>query len=177
MNLDDHKYMYIRSLIFLGIFILLHYTYDWFPNIVVQIFSGTNESPFQHMKIGFYSYIILMLIEFLVFRKKIADNTKYLFSRIISTVILPWIIFIIFFLSRVFYPWEMHFVVEIITAQLSTYISVLIIGYIELDTIKIEYGTRLKVIFVILMTLLIVEFTAFTFYLPWHDVLTDPYAS
>lgn len=176
MNLDDYKYIYIRSLIFLGLFILLHYTYDWLPNIAFQIFSGTNESPFQHMKIGFYSYIILLLIEFLVFRKKITDNTKFLFSRIFSTVILPWVIFIIFFLTRVFYPGEMNFVVEIISAQVSTCISVLIIGFIELDSIKIEYGTRLKVILVILLILLIIEFTAFSFYLPWHDVLTDPYA-
>jgi hypothetical protein len=70
----------------------------------------------------------------------------------------------------------MHFVVEIISAQATTYISVLILGFIELDIIKLEFGKRLKVLLVILLILLIVEFTAFTFYLPWHDVLTDPYA-
>ena len=46
-----------------------------------QIISGIDESVFQHMKIGFYSYIILMVIEFLVFKKKIADNSKFLFSH------------------------------------------------------------------------------------------------
>ncbi len=175
MNLDDNKYIFVRSLILLGIFIILHYTYDFFPNIVVQIFSGINESVFQHMKIAFYSYIILMIIEFLAFKKKITDNTGFLFSRIFSAIFYPWIVFMVFFFTRVIYPWQMHFVVEIISAQVTVYVSALIIGFIELDIMKIEFGKRLKIILVILIILLIVEFTAFTFYLPWHDVLTDPY--
>ncbi|MHA2287471.1 MAG: DUF6512 family protein [Promethearchaeota archaeon] len=176
MNLDDNKYIYIRSLIFLGIFILLHYTYDFFPNIVFQIFSGIDESVFQHMKIGFYSYVILTLLEFAIFRKKITNNSKYLFSRIFSMVLYPWIMFILFFFTRVIYPLQMHFVVEIISAQITVYITALILGFIEIDIIKIDFGNRLKVILLILIVLLIVEFTAFTFYLPWHDVLMDPYA-
>jgi len=76
MNLDDNKYIYIRGLILLGIFIILHYAYDFFPNVVFQIFSGINESVFQHMKIAFYSYIILTIIEFFVFKKKITDTIR-----------------------------------------------------------------------------------------------------
>jgi hypothetical protein len=69
----------------------------------------------------------------------------------------------------------MHFVVEIISAQITVFIAALILGFIELDIRKLEFGKRLKVIMLILIVLLIVEFTAFTFYLPWHDVLADPY--
>ncbi len=176
MNLDDHKYMYIRSLIFLGIFILMHYTYKFFPNVVIQIFSAIDESVFQHMKIGFYSYAILTLIEYLAFKKKIADKTRFLFSRSFSAIFYPWLLFMFFFFTRVIYPWQMHFVVEIISAQSVVYISVLILSFIELDTMKIEFGKRLKIILLILIILLIVEFTAFTFYLPWHDVLAEPYS-
>ena len=175
MNLDDHKYIYIRSLVFLGIFIVLHYTYDLFPIIVFQIISGIDESVFQHMKIGFYSYIILMIIEFFVFKKQIVDNTKFIFSRIFSAIFYPRVMFMFFFFTRVVYPWQMHFVVEIISAQITVFIAALILGFIELDIRKLEFGKRLKVIMLILIVLLIVEFTAFTFYLPWHDVLADPY--
>ncbi|MFX0011268.1 MAG: hypothetical protein ACFE9R_13210, partial [Candidatus Hermodarchaeota archaeon] len=148
---------------------------DWFPNIAFQIFSGIDESVFQHMKIGFYSYIIYMLIEFLVFRKKINNNTRFFFSRIFSAVFYPWVMFMIFFFTRVIYPGEMYFIFEIISAQICTYISVLILGFIELDLIKLDYSRRLKVLLLILIILLIIEFTAFSFYLPWHDVLKDPY--
>lgn len=36
------------------IFMLLHYLYDWYPNDSTAIFSGINESVYQHMKIGFF---------------------------------------------------------------------------------------------------------------------------
>ena len=176
MKLDDNKYIFIRSLILLGIVIVLHYTYKFFPNVVFQIFSAIDESVFQHMKIGFYSYIILTIIEYLAFKKKIVNKTKFLFSRIFSAFFYPWVIFMFFFFTRVIYPWQMHFVVEIISAQAVVYVSALILGFIELDTIKIEFGKRLKVISLILIILLVIEFTAFTFYLPWHDVLANPYA-
>jgi hypothetical protein len=69
----------------------------------------------------------------------------------------------------------MHYIVEIISAQATVYVSALILGFIELETIKMEYGKRLKVLLVGLIILLIVEFTAFTLNLPWHDVLANPY--
>lgn len=176
MNLDDKKYIYIRSLILLGILIILHYTYKFLPNVVFQIFGAIDESVFQHMKIGFYSYIIFTIIEYFTCKKKIADKTRFLFSRIFSTFLIPWVIFMFFFFTRVIYPWRMHFVVEIISAQSVVFVSVLILGFIELETIKIEVGKRLKIILVILIIILIIEFTAFSFYLPWHDVLGNPYA-
>ena len=176
MNLDDNKYIYIRSLILLGILIVLHYIYKFLPNIVFQLFGAIDESVFQHMKIGFYSYIILTVIEYFTFKKKIVDKTRFLFSRIFSTFLIPWVIFMFFFFTRVIYPVQMHFIVEILSAQTVVYVSALILGFIELDTIKIEVGKRLKVLMVILIIVLIIEFTAFSFYLPWHDVLGNPYA-
>jgi hypothetical protein len=70
----------------------------------------------------------------------------------------------------------MPFVVEIISAQTIVYVSALMLGFIEFDTSKMEFGKRLKILSVVLIIVLIVEFTAFSFYLPWHDVLANPYA-
>ena len=154
----------------------MHYLYKFFPIVIFQIFSGINESVFQHMKIGFYTYLILSVIEFFVFKKKISDANKFLFSRVFSMILYPFLLFLLFLFTRVVYPWQMHFVIEIISAQTVVYISVLILGFIELDIVKLEFGKRLKVLLLILMVLLIIEFTAFTFYLPWHDVLANPYA-
>ena len=154
----------------------MHYTYKFFPNVVIQIFSAIDESVFQHMKIGFYSYLILSVIEFLIFKKKIADTTKFLFSRVFSMVLYPYLIFLFFLFTRVVYPWQMHFVIEIISAQIVVYISVLFLGFLEVEIVKLEFGKRLRVLSLILLVLLIIEFTAFSFYLPWHDILANPYS-
>jgi len=176
MKLYDKKYIYLRSLLFLAIFIGMHYLFKFFPNVVTQVFSGINESVFQHMKVGFYSYLILSIIEFFVFKKKIADKTKFLFSRVFSMVLYPFLIFVFFLFTRVVYPWQMLFVVEIISAQITVYISVLFLSFIEIDIAKLEFGKRLKSMLLFFLVLLIVEFTAFSFYLPWHDILANPYA-
>ena len=153
----------------------MHYAYKFLPNVIVLIFSPLNEAVFQHMKTGFYTYIILTVIEYFIFKKKITDTTKYLFSRAFSMMLYPWMLFLFFFFTRVVYPWQMHFVVEIISAQITVYISVLIVGFIEVDIMKLDFGKRLKAILLILIVLLIIEFTVFTFSLPWHDVLANPY--
>ncbi len=176
MNLDDNKYLYLRSLLFLAIFTGMHYAYKFFPNVVVLLFSPLNEAVFQHMKTGFYTYIILTVIEFFIFKKKITNNTQFLFSRVFSMVLYPFLIFLFFLFTRVVYPWQMHFVVEIVSAQIVVYISVLFLGFLEVDIAKLEFGKRLRVLLLILIVLLIIEFTAFSFYLPWHDILANPYA-
>jgi len=176
MNLDDNKYLYLRSLLFLAIFTGMHYAYKFFPNVVVLLFSPLNEAVFQHMKTGFYTYIILTVIEFFIFKKKITNNTQFLFSRVFSMVLYPFLIFLFFLFTRVVYPWQMHFVVEIVSAQIVVYISVLFLGFLEVEIAKLEFGKRLRVLLLILLVLLIIEFTAFSFYLPWHDILANPYA-
>ncbi len=175
MNLDDNKYLYVRSLLFLAIFTGLHYAYKLFPNVVVLIFSPLNESVFQHMKTGFYTYLILTVIEFFIFKKRITNNTKFLFSRAFSMMLYPWIMFLIFFFTRVVHPLQMHFVVEIISAQITVYVSVLIVGFVEVDIMQLDFGKRLRSILLILIFLLILEFIVFTFSLPWHDVFANPY--
>jgi len=70
----------------------------------------------------------------------------------------------------------MLFVIEIISAQITVYISVLFLSFIEVEIMKFEFGKRLRVLLGILLVLLIIEFTAFSFYLPWHDILANPYA-
>jgi hypothetical protein len=175
MNLGDSKYIHVRSLLFLAIFTGMHYAYKFFPNVVVLLFSPLNEAVFQHMKTGFYSYLILTVIEFFVFKKKIANKSKFLFSRVFSMVLYPFLIFLFFLFTRVVYPWQMNFVVEIISAQIVVYTSVLFLGFFEVEIAKLEFGKRLRVLLLILLVLLIVEFTAFSFYLPWHDILANPY--
>jgi len=175
MDTESNKYILLRSVVFLLFFTLLHFTYDFFPNVIVGIFSGVNESVWQHMKIGFYSYLILILLECVLFRKKSSDRISFFFSRIFIATLYPWVMFILFFITRVIYPWELPEIFELITAVSITYISGVFSGYIQSDLAKIQYGKRIKVLIFILTIFLIIEFTAFTFYLPWHDVLADPY--
>ena len=65
----------ILETIFVCIFgVLLHFTYEWSgENRIVGLFSATNESVWEHLKLVFYPMLILGLIEY-YFVKNIANN-------------------------------------------------------------------------------------------------------
>ncbi|MFX1326118.1 MAG: DUF6512 family protein [Promethearchaeota archaeon] len=174
MDFDNRNYLFIRSAIYLIIFIVLHYLFDWFPNIVVSLFSGIDESVYQHMKIAFYSYAILTLIEFIVFRKKVADKKNFLYSHLLSIILLPLITLILFLIGAMFYG-ERQYVVEIFYAIIITYVSGLSISFFEREMQGLQFSKRFQIFILILIVILIMEFTIFTFRLPWHDVFSDPY--
>lgn len=177
MDFNNKTYLLIRSFVYLCIFDFLHYCYDWFPNVFVQIFSGINESFFQHWKIGYYAYIILTIGELIIFRKKIAEEgkEKFIYSHLLSAIILPMIVFIIWYIAPAVYGPIPVFWIEIVYSILACYISVLIMSIIEQYLKEIDYRMPLKIIIWILNLLLIMQFTIFTFKLPWADVFADPY--
>ncbi len=51
--------IYIKLLLFLVIFAILHFSYDLLPNNITKIFSGTEESVFSHLKIAFWAYLMI----------------------------------------------------------------------------------------------------------------------
>ena len=53
---------------------LLHFTYEWSgENRIVGLFSATNESVWEHLKLVFYPMLILAIVEYFVVKKE-ANN-------------------------------------------------------------------------------------------------------
>ena len=177
MDFNHKAYPFIRSFIFLCIFELLHYSYDLIPSTFFQIFSGINEFFFQHWKIAYYSYIILSIVEYLIFRKKIVeeDKEKFISSHLLSAILLPMMIFIIWYIAPAVYGPIPVFWIEVVYSILACYISVLIVSVLEQYFKEIQYRSPIKLILLILNLLLIIQFTIFTFKPPWVDVFADPY--
>ncbi len=124
---------------------------------------------------AFYSYLILTIIEFIVFRKEIDDPKKFIFSHLLSAIILPWLIFILFLIAAMFFG-ERNFIIEIIHANIILYLTALSISLFELEFKEIEFSKRFNWLILIFFVILIMEFTIFTFNLPWHDIFANPYA-
>lgn len=53
---------------------LLHYAYDWSgENAFIALFSGVNESTWEHLKLFYIPFFVFTLIEYAVYGKKL-DN-------------------------------------------------------------------------------------------------------
>lgn len=157
----------------LGVFIILHYTYDWSQNIVFHLFSGIDESNFQHWKIGFFSYWIFTGIEYLFLRKQLENKTGFLYAHVIGALIFPWITFIFWYTVPLIGPISILWI-DIAYSIIACFLSIIAVSYIERACKQMEYNRSLKVILWILTIILCIEFIVFSFKLPWADVFADP---
>jgi len=100
---SDHAFSILaKTLINQVVFLGLHYAYDFFPTTFVSLFSGINKSIFQHMKIGYFSYMITNVIE-LMFRREKKYLKNFITTRIFTTVLLPWVMVLLYFLPEAVY--------------------------------------------------------------------------
>ncbi len=76
----------IIGFIFTGIGgVLLHFLYDWTDkNTIAALFSGVNESIWEHMKLLFFPMFIFALIEYGLFGK---DYRNFWCTKLIGTLI------------------------------------------------------------------------------------------
>lgn len=49
---------------------LLHFLYDWYPSPFTALFSGVNESTWEHMKLMFFPMLAFALFQRLFFRDR-----------------------------------------------------------------------------------------------------------
>lgn len=164
----------IKLIIIHTVFVLLHYLYDWFPNSFTALFSGVNESVYQHMKIGFFSYIIYGLIEYLVVRKFILSIDQHFFSRLFSATFFPLVILVIYLISPLMFGQIDKVALEVVIANLALLASSLIILIIEGQVENAKPARVFRVVVVILFLVSLVEFIVFTNHIPWFDIFAIP---
>ena len=176
MNYNSQKYLLIKGVFLLLIFQLLHYLYDWTLSPVVAVFSGIDESNFQHWKIGFWVYLIFIGLETKIFAKEIDRKEDFIFAGLISSVLFPWIIFIIWYSIQSFAGPFTYMISEVIYAITSTYLCAIICHIINRELIQLKFSKSMKIVIIILLVIFIFELTWFTFNSPWTDVFSIPTA-
>ena len=160
---------------FWAVFLLLHYAYDWAPILPFRLLSGVDESIFQHMKIGFYAYLLVFILEYLISRNRLSISLDaFAFSRLLATVLVPWFMFILWFLAPAYYGELPNKFLEILYAN----VIMIFLGFcavaVEQGFETVDYSLTLKGVIVVLFLISVSHYTIFTFRLPWCDVFADP---
>ena len=89
---------WVKGLLFWVTFLVLYALRKLAPVFPITLFAGMDESNFQHYKGTFFAYLIISLIEFLIFRKKIENKGHYWYARLIAAIFAPWLVFLIWYL-------------------------------------------------------------------------------
>lgn len=166
----------LKVFLFWFIFLILYGLYKAFPVFPLSIICGINESNFQHYKVTFFTMLILNGIEYLVYRKQIADLSGYWYIRLLVAVFAPWMVFLLWYLSPAIYGDKMPSIpLEIIYSNLMTILAGYFAITFERSFGAAKFSTSLKVITWILFFASLVLYMVFTFsHLPWADVFVEP---
>ena len=166
--------IFFKSLIYLFIFSILHIAYDLTHWVFLMPFCGINESIFQHLKMAFWAYLLTNLIEYLTVKDKLSGKINFWYPRLLSTVMLPWVIVLIWYLVPALYGRVKILSLDVLWAIFSTYTSGVMIGVIEKNIEKNVITISFKVIILILFIISIFIYIWFTYKLPWIDLFIDP---
>lgn len=166
--------IYLKSLLYLVIFSVLHFGYDLTHWTFLTPFCGINESVFQHLKMAFWAYLLTSLIEYFLVRRKLSKTKTFWYPRFLSTIIVPWLVALIWYLAPALLGRIESLILELIWAIFTTYFSGVMGGIIEKnikeDTITISFKIAILILFIISAFLYI----WFTYKPPWIDLFINP---
>jgi hypothetical protein len=145
-----------------GMFLVLHFLYKVIPHPITLIFSEQTEATVTHMKIAFWAYLFVSLIEYGARRQQIAAAQQFIYTRLLVAIAYPWLTITIWHTALAL-GIEFTEIWEIIYANITFVIGVYSALLLEeiLDTVK-AYSPVFKSVIVMLLLLSILTYTSFT---------------
>ena len=164
---NDFNYAVIKGILFLAFFSVIHQIYRWTPESfqpLAALISETNESLFQHFKMGLVIWIMLLILELMIFRKRITDKNSFIFSRLATTFILAWVTFTFWMiLPGITHNFEPTVEIEIIWSFIATFLAGTVGSIFDLIFLQIKFNKKTKIIIIGLVLLSYIHFLLYSF--------------
>jgi hypothetical protein len=155
---------------------ILHYGYELVPVAALRWVAAVDESFFQHAKIAFFSYLAVNLVEYAWRGRRLVDKEAFTYARLLTTTLLPWFVFIIWFTGPAYVGPIPNLAAEILFANVALLVAGLATLIVEERLEGLSYDRPLKAVIVGLFIISASLYVIFTFRMPWHDVFADPLA-
>ena len=148
---------------------LLHFTYEWSgENRIVGLFSATNESVWEHLKLVFYPMLILAIVEYFVVKKE-ANN--YIEAKSLG-IFLAIAFIIVFYYTYTGIIGKNFFIIDILTFIISIILGEWV-SY-KLMIRKSESTTLSKILSSAIIFYFLISFILFTYSPPNINLFKDP---
>ena len=148
---------------------LLHFTYEWSgENRIVGLFSDTNESVWEHLKLVFYPMLILAIVEYFVVKKE-ANN--YIEAKSLG-IFLAIAFIIVFYYTYTGIIGKTFFIIDILTFIISIILGEWV-SY-KLMIRKSESTTLSKILSSAIIFYFLISFILFTYNPPNINLFKDP---
>ncbi|MEN3009058.1 DUF6512 family protein [Pseudothermotoga sp.] len=162
---------FLKILIYTVLFSILHFGYELTGWPLLKPFCGTDESVFEHLKMGFWAYLFASTIEFFILKK----HGDFWPSRLFATTLVPWFILIVWYLVPALFGRIESLTIELIWAFAVVIISGIFGRVIEKELDQLNTSKNFRTIVSVLLIVSILFFVRFSFSKPWIDVFVDPH--
>jgi len=123
---------------------------------------------------AFFAYLMTSLIEYFEMRRKIGKGKNFWYPRLLSTIIVPWSVILVWYLVPALWGKVESPALEILWAIFSAYSSGVVGGIIETNIEKNAATSSFKIIIMILLSVSVFLYIWFTYKPPWIDLFINP---
>lgn len=128
-----------------ALFIVLHFGYKWFPSHLFTLLGCPYESVFQHMKMAFFAFTFVSLVEWVILGKGNRTKGSFWMSRLLSAVLLSLIVYPVWYLYPILFGLIEAPGAEILYSNITLVICITITLVIEEILRKASYPAVAKI--------------------------------
>ena len=165
---------FLKSLFYLVIFSILHFGYDLTHCSFLKPFCGVDESVFQHLKMTFWSYLFVSLLEYFITKRKSGRRKTFWYPRFLAAIIIPWLTMLIWYIPHALYGRIENLILDVLWSIFATYVAAVISGIFEKSIENISFTSKFKIIIIILIIILAFLSIWFSYKPPWIDLFINP---
>lgn len=164
------KNNWIKVLIIWVLYVALHFTYKYIPCGLTQLFGCPEESIFHHMKMAFFAYSLVSIVEYFILKPQYRES--FISSRMLSVLLISYFSFMVWLfvpvvIGPIHAPWF-----EIVYSNLILALSLSAVIYIETFTEKITFNKTVTRIISLIYLIILTVFVVSTFSPPEMDVFS-----
>ena len=157
----------IFSIIFISILgVILHFTYEWSNNnVIVGIFSATNESTWEHLKLLFYPMLLTTIIGYFYLGK---STPSFLCAKTIGIIVAMCFTVVLFYTYTGILGTNVDFL------NIAIFFIAVILGEFVGYRYMISNNPCNKKVAIITLIVLLLCFIIFTFFPPQIGLFENP---
>jgi len=167
------KFPWWKLILGFVLFLLFHQVYDLLSGSVLGALLGEGiDSVFPHMKMLFYSYLVISIMDFFIKRKNGNLGSAFFYSRMLILSSAPWMMIAIYYaLEAVGIPLPGR--TELIWGIIMTIVGIYLCIRMEEPLDNISLRNSMKALIVIAFVGTIMTYVGFSFHVPDNFFYVD----
>jgi hypothetical protein len=145
-----------------------HQLWQIFPTTWAAVLAeGAEMSIFSHLKMLFYPYLLISIVEYILLRRKDKLPKSFIWARLLILVSAPWIMISIWYVPQavgIVFEGPVELTYSILFSTIGVFLAIKMEGPLE----TAEYGRALKWMLVLAFLSALTIYTGFSLIEPHH---------